>query len=396
MHNFDEIVNRKHTYSTQWDYIADRFGKSDLLPFSISDTDFKMPAEVQIAIAKFNELGIYGYTRWNHDQFKSAIANHYLHRFGITVDQETIIYSPSVMYSVSILLRELALKKKAILTFTPMYDSFFQVIEENSLKLVQTELVNDGTGTFEIDFQDFEKKVKEVDVFLLCSPHNPTGRLWTNEELSRIVHLCKKENVAIVSDEIHMDINLTKRKHIPILAFLPEYKNMYLVTSASKTFNTPGLGGSYGFIPNQIIRERFLTVQKKRDFLNSASTLGIIATMAAYNECEKYIDEMCQYVRLNLITVEQFIKEHIPEIEYHLSDATYLAWIDCRRMSYTMDELQDALINVGKVGIMDGKIYGGNRYLRMNCGCPLEKVKQGLQGMDKAFEYLRMKKETNV
>jgi len=389
-YNFDEIVNRSNTYSTQWDYIEDRFGEKDLLPFSISDTDFKIPDEIQKTIAQFNTLGIYGYTRWNHHDFKGAVVNHFEKRMGVKFSEEAVVYSPSVMYTVSILLRELSQNKKNVLTFSPMYDSFYQVVEENELVLIESKL-ECNNGYFTIDFEDFEAKLNKVDTFLLCSPHNPTGRLWTHEELKRMVELCKEYDVAIVSDEIHMDMNLTNRKHIPILVFKEVYSKLFLVSSASKTFNTPGLVGSFALLPDKQVRERFLTIQKCRDFLNSASTLGMMATMTAYNECGNYIDEMCTYIDKNLSYVESFINTYIPELHYKKAEATYLAWIDCRKMPFTMSELQEILVQECKIGIMNGKIYGSENYLRMNCGAPFSKIEEGMNRLLKAFEILRAK-----
>ncbi|GAB2027608.1 MalY/PatB family protein [Lactovum odontotermitis] len=387
-YNFDEIIDRKGTFSTQWDYIQDRFGVADLLPFSISDTDFRIPYEVQAAIAEFNELGIYGYTRWNHETFKDAICGHFKRRMDLELNPEEIVYSPSVLYTISILLRELATNRKTVLTFTPMYDSFYMVIEENGLQRLDSPLL-EHDGHFEIDFADLEEKMQQSDVFLLCSPHNPTGRLWTYDELEKIVGLCQKYQVQLISDEIHMDINLTTRPHLPILTFYPRYQNMYLISSASKTFNTPGLIGSYAFIPDGKTRERFLSVQKCRDFLNSASTLGMLATVTAYNQSENYIDALIPYIDQNLTYVEKFIQENIPEFRYKKAEATYLAWIDCREMPWSMDALQEALVKIGKVGIMNGKIYGEERYLRMNCGAPLSKIKAGLDAVLASVQYLR-------
>lgn len=390
-YNFDKVVDRKNTYSTQWDYIQDRFGACDLLPFSISDTDFKIPQKVQDAIKNFNELGVYGYTRWNHDDFKRAISRHFKYRMNLEIDSDAIVYSPSVMYTISILLREVSQDNKKVLTFSPMYDSFYQVVEENDLVLVESKLINNKCH-FEIDFTDFEEKIKTVDTLLLCSPHNPTGRLWTFEELEKMVTLCKKYNIVLISDEIHMDMNLTHRKHIPILKFVSKYSRLYLVSSASKTFNIPGLIGSYAILSDAQVRERFLAIQRSRDFLNSASTLGTIATMTAYNECQDYIDELCLYINKNLSYVEEFIKKYIPELYYKKSEATYLAWIDCSGMPYTMRELQEILVQECKVGIMNGKIYGDENYLRMNCGASLSKVEEGMKRLLQAFEILREQK----
>lgn len=388
-YNFDEVINRKGTYCTQWDYIEDRFNKKDLLPFSISDTDFKIPRPITDKLKEVMNHEIYGYTRWNHHDFKGAIADYYERRFNCFIDEDWSLYSPSVMYSVSVLIRLLSSSKDKILTFNPMYDAFFSVIEENDRQLV-SENLKEEQGVFKIDFESFDRKIKECKIMLLCSPHNPTGRVWTNEEIEQIIKSCKKYGVKIISDEIHMDIILGENKHIPILKYIKEYTQLYLVSSASKTLNTPGLIGSYSIIPSEEIREKFLLQTRKKDFLNSVSIFGMYATMVGYRECDDYIDQLVEYIKENTIIVEEFIKKELPQLKYKPAEGTYLAWIDGRELPFTKEEIQYALVNEGKVGIMPGETYGDNgaKYLRLNCGCPKEKLIEGLWRLKKGIEYL--------
>lgn len=386
-HNFDEVYNRRGTYCTQWDYIQDRFGKKDLIPFSISDTDFRVPEPVYKKLQDVLQHQIYGYSRWNHDDFKGSIESYYKRRFKVNIDKNWVIYSPSVMYSVSLLLRLLCDKKGKVAAFNPMYDAFFNVVRDNNFDLEEIQLY-ENEGRYTIDFSEFENKISECDVLLLCSPHNPTGRVWTREELNLIVEMCKKHNVKIISDEIHSDVIMPGNNHIPMLDYYSEYEEIYLVTSGSKTFNYPGLIGSYAIVPNERIYEDFLLQTRRKDFLNSVSILGMHATMISYNECDYYIDQLVEYVDTNLSYVEQFIKENFRQIKFTKPESTYLAWIDCRELPFTCEEIQDALINVGGVGIMRGEVYGGEKYLRLNCGCPLEKLKEGLNRMKKSIDYL--------
>lgn len=388
-YNFDEVINRKGTYCTQWDYIEDRFNKKDLLPFSISDTDFKIPRPITDKLKEVMNHEIYGYTRWNHHDFKGAIADYYERRFKCFIDEDWILYSPSVKYSVSVLIRLLSNPKDKILTFNPMYDAFFSVIEEND-RLLVSENLKEEQGVFKIDFESFDKKIRECKIMLLCSPHNPTGRVWTNEEIEYMIKSCKKYGVKIISDEIHMDIILGKNKHIPILKYIKEYAHLYLVSSASKTLNTPGLIGSYSIIPSEEIRENFLIQTRKKDFLNSVSIFGMYATMVGYRECDDYIDQLVEYIKENTVIVDEFIKKELPQLKYKPAEGTYLAWIDGRELPFTKDEIQHALVNEGKVGIMPGETYGDNgaKYLRLNCGCPKEKLIEGLWRLKKGIEYL--------
>ena len=391
IYNFDEINNRLGTYCTQWDFIQDRFGEKDLLPFSISDTDFKAPKQVVDNVRKVIDSGIYGYTRWNHHDYKGSIASYFGRRHNTDIDENWIVYSPSVLYSVSLLVRLLTKPKDKVVTFTPMYDSFFSVIDENERKRVDSPLkVIDGI--FQIDFEDLENKLSSASLFLLCSPHNPTGRVWTKEEVDKMIYLCKKYNVKILSDEIHMDVVIGNNPHISLLQYMTEYDELYVLSSASKTFNIPGLLGSYCIISNKDVRDNFVHYTRKVDFLNSISLPGLIATMTAYTECDDYVDQLVEYVRNNMQYLKEYIDSELPDFSFHIPDATYLAWIDISKVPFTSAEVQDALIHVGKVAIMAGETYGMDKYLRLNCGCPLSKLKDGLNRLKLSMDYLYSKK----
>ena len=387
-YNFDEIISRKGTYCTQWDYIEDRFGEKDLLPFSISDTDFRIPKPITEKISEVMKHEIYGYSRWNHDDFKGSITGFYKRRFDTDMKNEWVIYSPSVMYSVSLLIRLLSKPQDAVLAFNPMYDAFFNVILENDRKLVSHNLAIDDD--YAIDFDVFEEQLKEVSLLLLCAPHNPSGRIWSDDEMRKMVCLCKKHNVKIISDEIHMDICLRGEKHQPLLKYLDEYDQLYTASSCSKTLNVPGLIGSYAILPNEEIRDLFLHQTRKKDFLNSVSIFGMYATMVGYTECDDYIDQLCDYIRGNMQLVEDFLAKELPDFKFKMPQGTYLAWIDARNVPFTSEEIQNALIKIGKVAIMRGEVYGenGNKFLRLNCGCPRHKLEEGLYRMKVAMEAL--------
>ena len=391
-YDFSEVHNRLGTYCTQWDYIEDRFHKKDLIPFSISDTDFIIPKPITEKIHEVANHQIYGYTRWNHHDFKSSITGYFQRRFDTHIEEDWILYSPSVMYSVSILIRLLSQTGDKVLTMNPMYDAFINVIKENKRELVSHHLIAKN-GTFEIDFDVFEKQAKQCQILLLCAPHNPTGRIWSDEEMKKMIDICKKYHVKIISDEIHMDIQVQDKKHQPLLKYIGQYNELYTASSSSKTLNTPGLIGSYVIIPNEKIRDDFLGITRRRDFLNSASIFGMYATMIGYTQCDDYIDQLNEYIRGNMEFLEDFIKNNLPDFHFHRPEATYLAWIDCRDVPFTSDEIQDALVNIGGVAIMKGETYGenGTKYLRMNLGCPQSKLQEGLQRFKKAMDALYQK-----
>ncbi|WP_342504737.1 MalY/PatB family protein [Sporosarcina sp. FSL K6-2383] len=396
MKSFDEVIDRQGTFCTQWDYIEDRFGEKGLLPFSISDMDFRSPEAILVALEARLRHGVFGYTRWNHDDYKKSIRSWYQRRFSSTIQEEWIIYSPSVIYSISKMIGLLTDEMDHIVIQTPAYDAFYKTIQDNNRIISRNELIYQD-GQYSIDFIDLADKLShsKAKVLLLCSPHNPSGRVWTRAELEKIVQLCNQYNVYIISDEIHMDIIHGGNSHIPITDAAIDVSKVCICTSASKTFNIPGLGGSYLLTPDEQIRKEFLLALKNKDGLSSASVLGLTATMTAYNDCEDWVDELVSYLHVNLQTIQDFLVEHLPTLHLTIPDSTYLAWIDVSQLPYSSEQLQAALVHHGKVAIMSGDTYGdeGKHFIRMNVGCPRSKVVEGLQRLKKAIEYLEQQKE---
>ena len=388
--NFDEIKDRRGTYCTQWDYVKDRFGKEGLLPFTISDMDLESPGEIAEALVKRINHKIFGYSRWNHDDFKNSIESWYKKRFSCEINKDWIVYSPSVIYAVSKFVEMKSEKGDGVLINTPGYDGFFKMILGNERRIISSPLKNIN-GKYEIDFEDFEKKCREAKIFLLCSPHNPVGKVWTEKELAKIIEICKKNNVFIISDEIHMDIVYNK-KHIPIVSLGKDYlENIVLCTSASKTFNIPAFTGSYLFIPSEKNREDFLKILKERDALSSPSILAVIATMTAYNECEYWVDELIKYTENNIRFVKEYLEKNIPELFCEIPDGSYFAWIDFSKLGISSEEFQKYLIDIGEVAVMPGLTYGeeGRYFLRLNVACSIKKVKDGLERIKKSVDYIR-------
>lgn len=389
-YDFDVVHDRLGTYCTQWDYIQDRFGEAGILPFSISDHDFLVPEPIVRRLHEVVDHGIYGYTRWNHHDFKGAITGFFERRFGTEFPEDWVVYSQSVMYTLARLMCFFTEPGDGVAAFSPMYDSFFKIVEGNGRKLVANALVNDD-GRYRIDFDALDRDLARSRVLLLCSPHNPVGRVWTREELARIVELCREHRVKIIADEIHMDLELAEeRRQIPALSFYDEYHEIYLASSCSKTLNTPGLIGSYVLIPDPDVRDQFLYQTRNRDLLNSASLMGLYAHMVGYTECDDYIDQLRAYLRGNHELVKAFIDANLPDMSFEVPDATCLSWIDTRRVPFTSQQIQDALVHVGHVGIMPGETYGedGLGYLRMCIGCPRSKVEEGLKRLKASMDAL--------
>lgn len=384
---FDTAINRKGTYCTQWDYVEDRFGEADLLPFTISDTDFMVPEEVLETLKERMNHPVFGYTRWNHHELKEAIKQWYQSRFDTLLEEEWIMYTPTVIYAVSILIQMLTKKGEGVVLQTPAYDAFFKVIQDNDRLLVENPLIYEESQ-YRIDFTDLEEKLAmpENKVLLLCSPHNPTGRVWKQWELEKIVALCRQYSIFLISDEIHMDILGRGQRHIPITRF--NYEQVAIVTSGTKTFNFPGLTFAYALIPNLGLREHFQRKLKNADGLSSTNIFGMLATMSAYRYCSHWVDELNHYLESNQRYVKAFIQEKLPDVKVVDLEATYLMWLDISKAVSAIPLLREKLISVGKVAIMDGSIYGGNghQFLRLNIGCPKSKLVDGLDRMLKSFE----------
>lgn len=399
MTDFDKVIDRYNTYSTQWDYVEDRFGESKLLPFSISDMDFEIPLGTKGVLEKAIDRGVFGYTRWNHLDFKEAISHWFKSEFDCQIASDWLVYSPSVIYSLSNFIQLLGKESNKVVTLTPCYDAFFNTVNENNGQLLHVSLKKTN-GVFTIDFEAVEQLFRDEKpaIFLLCNPHNPTGRSFTKAELSKVIRLCNQYNVAIISDEIHMDIRRPEVKHYPILSFIKQIQvPVVLLSSASKTFNTPGLGCSYGAIPDPLLREKFLAILKGRDGLSSVPYLGMLALQECYQEEKTWVEKLNGYLDENFMYVYETLKNH-PYLDFNIPQATYLAWIELKNFSGEMSRLQDVLIHEEKVAIMRGDTYGeeGSNYLRLNLGAPQTKVRTGVQALLKSVEKVVKQSKTQV
>ncbi|MGL5294246.1 MAG: MalY/PatB family protein, partial [Aeromonas sp.] len=273
IYNFDHVVDRHGTYCTQWDYVADRFGHADLLPFTISDMDFETAPCIRQTLATRLEHGVFGYSRWNHDDFKGAVSDWFSHRYGASLDPETLVYGPSVIYVIAQLLSLWSVPGEGVLVHTPAYDAFGNMLAANDRVLLPSPLKKEQ-GSYQIDWQCFEQQAARPDcrILLLCSPHNPTGRVWTRDELSRMAAICQRHRVKVISDDIHMDVSFAR--YLPWSEVAPD-DNWALVSSGSKSFNIPALGGAYAFIANAEVRAAYLQRLKAAHGLSSPPILGV-------------------------------------------------------------------------------------------------------------------------
>ncbi|MEI7034281.1 MalY/PatB family protein [Streptomyces pratensis] len=380
-YDFDTVVDRRGTWCVQWDGVADRFGVDGLLPFTISDMDFATAPEVLDALRARLEHGVFGYTTWRQDDFRSAIAHWYATRYGTDIDTGRLVYGPSVLNQLSQLLRMWTAPGDGVVVHTPTYDGFRKAV---------TGLGRELRGAPVGDEEALERELARPDakVLVLCSPHNPTGRVWTGEELGRTASLARRYGVAVISDEIHADFVHAGHAHVPWTRVAGEGR-WALITSASKSFNFPALTGSYGLIGDPADRAEYLRRMETAEGLASPAVLSLTAHIAAYREGGAWLDAARAYVAGNLALVAERLRTAFPELGWRPPQAGYLAWIDLNPLGVGEDALQRVLIDREKVAIMPGSVYGAPGCVRLNLGCPRSKAEAGAEALVRAVRALR-------
>lgn len=289
MFDFSEVVDRHGTWCTQWDYVTDRFGTADLLPFTISDMDFATAPCILEALNQRLAQGVLGYSRWKNDAFLAAISHWFLTQHHTRIDPQSVVYGPSVIYMVSELIRQWSSVGDGVVVHTPAYDAFYKAIAGNQRVVYPVELEKHAEGWY-CDMTKLEALLvlAESKILLLCSPHNPTGKVWTYSELATMAELCQRHNVRVISDEIHMDMVWGVQPHIPWSNVARD--SWALLTSASKSFNIPGLTGAYGLNEDSESRDNYLNALKERDGLSSPAVLALTAHIAAYQQGAPWLD----------------------------------------------------------------------------------------------------------
>ncbi|WP_370613611.1 pyridoxal phosphate-dependent aminotransferase [Citrobacter portucalensis] len=390
MFDFSKVVDRHGTWCTQWDYVADRFGSADLLPFTISDMDFATAPCILEALTQRLSHGVLGYSRWKNDEFLAAISHWFLTRHNTQIDPQSLVYGPSVIYMVSELIRQWSSAGDAVVIHTPAYDAFYKAIEGNQRQVCAVGLEKRADG-WVCDMVALEKALSrpESKILLLCSPQNPTGKVWTRDELETMAELCQRHGVKVISDEIHMDMVWGDQPHIPWSNVARD--SWALLTSGSKSFNIPALTGAYGIIEDAQSRNDYLSALKGRDGLSSPAVLALSAHIAAYQQGASWLDALREYLASNLHYVARELNTAFPELNWQVPQSTYLAWIDLRPLKIDDHALQDALIHQQKVAIMPGYTYGeeGRGFVRLNAGCPRSKFEKGVQGLINGIRSVR-------
>ncbi|OXS77629.1 MalY/PatB family protein [Domibacillus enclensis] len=389
MSRFDEVIERRGTHAVKWDGLKTVFGREDVLPMWVADMDFKAPDEVSEAIQKAAAHGIFGYTIVP-DSTKEVIVNWMQSRHHWSVQKEWLLFNHGVVPSIGAAVEALTKPGDAVIVQPPVYNPFFEMIERNERKLVHNELLLKD-GRYEMDFADLEEKIQteKAKMVVLCSPHNPGGRVWTKEELTTLCEICEKHNVYLVSDEIHADLTREPNKHLPAASLSERYAAFTVTLVApSKTFNLAGLQASALIIPNKDIRTRLQKVFARQGQF-TLNQLGIAGMEAAYRHGSEWLEEALDYIQENARLVKEYAEKNIPSISVMEPEGSYLVWVDCRSLGLPDKELLDLFLVHG-VALGNGAKYGpgGEGFMRINVACPRATVEETMNRMKKAVESL--------
>lgn len=387
--DFDKVVNRKGTKSLKYDFAVKRGYPEDVLPLWVADMDFPTSSYVEDALVNVARHNIYGYSNTQEgDGFFEAVSGWMKRHHDFEVEREWHVKTPGVTFAIAHAIRALTKPGDAVIIQQPVYYPFSSIIRENKRKLVSSDLVIDEEGRYHMDFEDFEKRIAENDVklFILCSPHNPVGRVWTKDELITVGDICKRHGVYVFSDEIHFDF-IWKGPHHVFQDLKEEYKDFTITATApSKTFNLAGLQQSNIFIPNESIRRKFKAEISATGY-DEPNIFGLTAAQAAYESGDEWYDAATAYIKSNIDFAADFVKNNLPGVRLIDTQGTYLIWLDFRNLGINAVELDDILINKAKLWLDSGKIFGkaGEGFQRINTTCPRSILKEALSRIAKVI-----------
>lgn len=389
--NFDEQINRVDTDCLKFDFAVRRGKPADVLPLWVADMDFKTSSIVLDEISKRVAHGIFGYTE-TRDKYFEAVSGWLKKHHNLDIKQNWIVKTPGVVFALAMAVKAFSKEGDAVLIQQPVYYPFTEVILDNNRKLVSNDLVLKEDGKYHIDFEDFENKIKDnnVKLFLLCSPHNPVGRVWTVEELKKIAEICIKYEVVVVSDEIHEDFVFDGYVHTPLVNVDERIKDYCITaTSPAKTFNLAGLQISNIIIENANLRHAF---KKQIDAAgySQLNTMGIVACEAAYTYGEQWYIELKKYLKSNLDFVREYLEKELPEIKLIEPEGTYLIWLDFRGLGLSEEEREDLIVNKAKLWLDSGAIFGevGEGFERINIATNRALLKEALDRIKESIKKL--------
>ena len=380
--DFDIIINRYGTNSVKYDFASEKGKPQGLLPMWVADMDFPAPPEVLADIQQAVAHGIFGYSEPKEDYY-NAVSYWFSTRFNYHIQQHEIVKSPGLVYGLAQAIRAFTAKNDAVMIQTPVYYPFYDIIRGNGRRLVTNSLLYNN-GKYSIDFKDFEGKIIDygVKLFILCSPHNPVGRVWTRKELEQMNDICVKHSVIVVSDEIHCDFVWNGHTHT---CFGTINENAVVATAPSKSFNLAGLQVSNIFVKDEDLRYK-LQKEISRSGYSQLNTLGIVACQSAYTKGAAWLEELKAYLTENIKIVQDFLTAQLPKIKLVEPQATYLLWLDFSEYGLTQDELNRRIENA-KLWFNSGTMFGedGAGFQRINIACPKSVLIEALNRLNSDF-----------
>lgn len=388
IYNFDELVDRSGNHSAKYDERKKKFGTEDVIPLWIADMDFKTAQPVIDALSARAQEGIWGYTA-RPDSYFAAIRDWQKRRNGWDIDQSLMSFSLGVVQSISAAVKLFTPEGGSVLIQTPVYSEFYDMTEAWGRKVLENQLV-ERDGAWTVDWADFEEKLRQADLFLLCNPHNPVGVVWTAAELEKMVGLCMKYHVPLFSDEIHSDLIFHGKKFIPAAMVSPEAAS-YVMTgiSGTKTFNLAGLQASAMVFPDAHKKGLFDHFWMNMD-IHRNNAFSLTAMEAAFTHGEEWLEQLLPYLSANFDYVADYCQTRIPKVKANRPDATYLMWLDCRELGMDNDRLHDFMIQKAKLGLNDGCSFGRslNGFMRLNAACPRATLEKAMAQLETAVNAL--------
>lgn len=385
-YNFDEIIERNGTGCTKWDGMEPGFGRTDLLPLWIADMDFAVPPSVAEAVQKRAAHGIYGYAAFPSDYHDGFVAWQQ-RRNNWDVKKEWICHTPGVVSAVSMALQGFTAPGDGVLLLPPVYHPFRITIEAMGRRVVNSPMI-EKDGRFEVDVDDLAQKAVQARIFILCNPQNPTGRVFSREELERIEAICRQHNLLVISDEIHSDIIYGGRKHIPF-ATLSDWAqhHSFVLMAPSKTFNIAGLATSLIIVPDDMLRRQFLRVTGEGCHIGGGNVFGLVACQAAFEQGEAWLEELLVYLEGNVAFVEEELARRVPSVKLLHPEGIYVPLIDFRGLGKTPEELRCFLLDDAKVAMNDGTMFGpgGEGFARLNIATPRANLAEFINRLEKAL-----------
>ncbi len=388
-YDFDKVINRKGTNSIKYDFAVEKGKPEDILPLWVADMDFQTAPCILEKLKSAAENGIFGYSDSKEDYFQ-AVSGWFRKHFDWEVDRSWLIKTPGVVFAIAMAVRAFTEEGDAVLIQQPVYHPFLASIKNNRRMPVNNplKLVD---GHYEIDFEDFERKAArhQVKLFILCSPHNPVGRVWREWELRRLGDICVKHGVRIVSDEIHGDFVYPGYRHMVLSSLSEEYAQITITcTAPSKTFNLAGLQASNIFIPNRELREKFRETIEAAGY-GQINLMGMAACQAAYEGGEEWLSQLKAYLLENLNFVRGFLETRLPGVRLIEPEGTYLVWLDFRELSLSEEEREDLIVNKARLWLDSGGMFGpeGRGFERVNIACPRSILEKAFLQLERAVNH---------